>query len=133
VSIPLAVAEGIVDASDAAPRIEGKLPAGARRRQLTTRTLMLGMLLVLAGRRPAHLTGVHRALTGLAGPDRARPGVIEDWRTGPHLLTCRQVERTCGLAAGALAKDQPDGGPADILTRACNDLLEASIPARHKQ
>jgi len=133
VSILLAVAEGIVDASDVAPRIEGRRPAGVRRRQLTTRALMLGMLLVLADRRPAYLTGVHRALTGLAGPDRARPGVLEDWRTGPHLLTCRQAGRTFRLAAGALAKDRPDGGPSDILTRTCNDLLEASIPARHKQ
>jgi hypothetical protein len=133
VSIPLAVAEGIVDASDVAPRIEVLLPAGVRRRQLTTRTLMLGMLLVLADRRPAYLTEVHRALTGLAEPDRVRLGVTGDWRNGPHLLSYRQVERTFRLAADALAKDQPDGGPSGILTRTCNDLLEASIPAQHKQ
>ena len=131
-SIPLAVAEGIVDASHAAPRIEVLLPAGVRRRQLTTRTLMLGMLIVLADRRPAHLTEVHRALTGLAGPDQVRLGVLEDWRAGPHLLSYRQVERTFRLAAGALDGDQPDGGPSDILTRTCNDLLEASIPDEHK-
>jgi len=133
VSISLAVAEGIVDASGVAPRTEVLLPAGVRHRQLTTRTLMLGMLLVLADRRPAHLTEVHQALTGLAEPDRARLGVLEDWRTGPHLLTYRQVERTFRLAADALGKQQPDGGPSGILTRTCNDLLEASIPARYKQ
>src|SRR5438128_1116777 len=116
-----------------APRIEVLLPAGVRHRQLTTRTLMLGMLLVLADRRPAYLTEVHRALTGLAGPDQVRLGVLEDWRTGAHLLSYRQVERTFRLTADALAKDQPDGGPSDILTRTCNDLLEASVPAQYKK
>ena len=132
-SIPLAVAEGIAGTWGAAPRIEVLLPAGARRRQLTIRTLILGMLLVLADRRPAYLTEVHQALTALTGPDQIRLGVTQDWRSGPHLLTCRQVERTCRLAADALGKPQPDGGPSDTLTRTCNDLLEASIPARHKQ
>ena len=132
-SIPLAVAEGIAGTWGAAPRIEVLLPAGPRRRQLTTRTLILGMLLVLADRRPAYLTEVHQALTALAEPDQVRLGVIQDWRSGPHLLTCRQVERTFRLAADALGKQQPDGGPSDTLTRTCNDLLEASIPAQHKQ
>ena len=132
-SIPLAVLEGIADTWGAAPRIEVLLPAGARRRQLTIRTLILGMLLVLADRRPAYLTEVHQALTALAGPDQIRLGVTQDWRDGPHLLTYRQVERTFHLAADALGKQQPDGGPSDTLTRTCNDLLEASIPAQHKQ
>jgi hypothetical protein len=44
-----------------------------------------------------------------------------------------ETQRTFHLAAGALGKQQPDGGPSDALTRTCNDLLEASIPARHKQ
>ena len=91
---------------------------------------MPGMLLVLADRRPAYLTEVHRVL---ARPDQVRLGVLEDWHTGPHLLSCRQVERTFGLAADALAKDQPDGGLSDVLTRTCNDLLEASVPAQYKK
>jgi hypothetical protein len=33
------------------------------------------------------------------------------------------------LVVTALGKDQPDGAPAGILIRTCNDLLEASIPA----
>jgi hypothetical protein len=132
VSIPLARIEEIIDGSGVAPRIEALLPAGARHRQLTARTLILGMLLVLAGRRPACLTEVHRALTALTEPDQVRLGVLEQWQHGPHLLTCRQVERTFGLAADALDKQQPDGAPSDILTRTCNDLLEASIPARYK-
>jgi hypothetical protein len=54
--IPLAVLEGVIDASGAAPRIEALLPSGARPRQLAARTLLLGMMITLADGRPAHLT-----------------------------------------------------------------------------
>lgn len=131
-SIPLGVLEDIIDASGAAPRIEAMLPIGVRHRQLRARTLLLGMQLTLADDRPAHLTRVHQALTGLPAEDQARLGVIEDWETGPHQLTYRQVEHTFSLAVKALSKDQPDGAPSEVLASACDDLLEASIPARHK-
>jgi hypothetical protein len=124
--------ENIIDASGAAPRIEAMLPIGARCRQLRTRTLLLGMQLTLADRRPAHLTEVHAALTTLPPGDQARLGVTEDWKNGPHQLTYRQVERTFGLVADALATDDPGGPPSEALGRACDDLLEASIPAGHK-
>jgi hypothetical protein len=133
VSAPLAVAEGIVDASGAAPRIEALLPAGARHRQLRVRTLLAGMMLTLADRRPGFLTEVHQALTGLPAEDQARLGVTEDWKAGPHRLTYRQTERTFRLVAKALRKDQPDGAPSDALARICDDLLEASIPGEYKQ
>jgi hypothetical protein len=58
--------------------------------------------------------------------------VLADWKTGPHQLTCRQTERTFGLVAGALARDQPDGLPSPALQAACGDLLEASIPEQFK-
>ena len=45
VSIPLAAVEDIIDASGTAHAIEGLLPRAARDRQLTARTLLLGMLL----------------------------------------------------------------------------------------
>ncbi|HEY5987478.1 MAG TPA: hypothetical protein VIV12_14060, partial [Streptosporangiaceae bacterium] len=48
-------------------------------------------------------------------------------------LTYRQAERTFGLAADALGKEHPDGAPSDELARACDDLLEASIPPGYKQ
>ena len=70
--IPLAVLEEIIDASGVAPRIEAMLPTGVRRRQLSVRTLLAGMCLALADRRPAHLTRVHRALTSL--PEATRCG-----------------------------------------------------------
>jgi hypothetical protein len=127
VSIPLAVIEAITDASGVAPAIEDLLPRGVRRRQLTARTLLLGMLLVLADRRPAYLTEVRAALTSLPEADQIRLGVIADWETGPHQLTYRQTEHTCRLIAKALGKDQPDGAPSDDLQAVCDQLLEASI------
>jgi hypothetical protein len=133
VSIPLAVLEDVIDASGAAPRIEDLLPAGVRHRQLRAGTLLTGMMLTLADRRPAHLTELHQALTGLPADDQVRLGVTEDWSSGPHQLTYRQVERTFNLVADALARQHPEGAPSGVLARICDDLLEASIPAQHKQ
>jgi hypothetical protein len=130
--IPLAAFEEIIDASGVAPRIEALLPAGVRHRQLRVRTLLAGMLLCQADHRPAHLTRVRDALTALPEPGQRRLGVIEDWKTGPHPLTCRQTERTFGLVADALAGDHPGGLPPDRLQRLCDALLEASIPGRFK-
>jgi hypothetical protein len=132
VSIPLAVLEDIVDTSCAAPRIEALLPAGVRHRQLRVRTLILGMQLTLADRRPAYLTEVRTALIALPEADQARLGVTEDWKTGPHQLTYRQAERTFNLMVDALAKDHPDGAPSSVLARIGDDLLEASIPGQYK-
>jgi hypothetical protein len=128
----LARAEDITGGPGTAPRIEALLPIGVRHRQLRVRTLLAGMMLTLADRRPAHLTEVHAALTALTAEDQVRLGVLEDWRNGPHQLTYRQAGRTFLLVAGALAEKQPGGGPSDALARAGDDLLEASIPAGYK-
>jgi hypothetical protein len=128
----LAALEEVIDASGAAPRIAALLPAGVRARQLTVRTLLLGMMLALADGRPAHLTRVHQALAGLPEGDQRRLGVLADWKHGPHLLTCRQTEYTFGLITGALGKDEPDGLPSGLLQGICDDLLEASVPGEFK-
>jgi len=130
--ISLARLEEIIDASHVAPAIEALLPAGARHRQLQPRPLLLGMHLALADGRPAHLTRAHQALTGLPEDDQKRLGVIEDWKTGPHQLTYRQVEHTSRLVKGALAKPEPDGAPSAVLLRLCSQLIEASIPGQFK-
>ena len=130
--IPLAAFEEIVDASGTAARIEAMLPIGVRARQLLVRTLLLGMLLVLADHRPAHLTRVHQALTALSEDDQRRLGVITDWKNAPHQLTYRQTEYTFGLVADTLAGDEPGGLPSGRLQRICDDLLEASVPEKFK-
>ena len=124
--------EEIIDASGVAPRIEALLPIGVRARQLKVRTLLAGMCLAQADHRPAHLTRVHRALTSLPEDEQRRLGVIADWKGSPHMLTYRQTERTFGLVAKALGKDEPDGLPPQALQAACGDLLEASIPGQFK-
>ncbi len=130
--IPLAAFEEILDASGVAARIEAMLPAGVRARQLRVRTLLAGMCLAQADHRPAHLTRVHQALTALGDDDQRRLGVIADWKDGPHQLTYRQTERTFGLVADALGKDEPDGLPSGPLQGICDDLLEASVPEEFK-
>jgi hypothetical protein len=128
----LAAFEEDIDASGVAPRIEAMLPVGVRARQLSVRTLLAGMFLAQADGRPAHLTRVRQALTALGEDDQRRLGVIADWRHGPHLLTYRQTERTFGLVADALGKDEPDGLPSGPLQRICDALLEASVPEEFK-
>jgi hypothetical protein len=128
----LAAFEAVIGASGVAPRIEAMLPVGARPRQLKVATLLAGMCLAQAGSRPAHLTRVHQALTALGEEDKARLGVTAAWGNGPHLLTYRQTERTFGLVADALCKDEPDGLPSGPLQRICDGLLEASVPGEFK-
>jgi hypothetical protein len=130
--IALAALEKITGASGAAPRIEAMLPAGVRPRQLSVRTMLAGMCLAHADGRPAHLTRVHQALTRLPEDGQRRLGVTADWKYGPHQLTYRQVERTFGLVAGALAEDEPGGLPSGPLQRISDALLEASIPDQFK-
>jgi hypothetical protein len=125
---PLAAFEQIIDASGVAPRIEAMLPAGVRGRQLTVRTLLAGMCLAQADHRPAHLTRVRQALVSLPADEQRRLGVIADWTHGPHQLTYRQAEYTFGLAADAVARDEPGGLPSRALQTICDDLQEASVP-----
>jgi hypothetical protein len=119
--------EQIIDTSGMAGQIELLLPTGVRPRQLPVRTLLAGMLLTAVHGRPAHLRRVHRALLDLGGADRQRLAIITQWRTGPHLLTYRQVERTFGLLVTALSKDTPEGTPSQTLSDVLDALLEASI------
>jgi hypothetical protein len=129
---PAGRTKGITDAPGIALRIEVLLPIGVRHRQLRVRTLIPGMLLTLASRRPAFLTEVHAALIALPEAAQARLGVTEGWKHGPHQLTYRQVGRTFSLVVTALSNDEPDGAPSDVLASVLDDLPEASIPAEHK-
>jgi hypothetical protein len=124
---PLERLEQVIDTAAIAARIELLLPIGIRPRQLTVRTLLLGMLLAAVHGRPAHLVRVHHALLELDAPDRHRLGIIADWKYGPHLLTYRQTERTFGLLVKALSRDTPDGTPSETLSEVLDALLEASV------
>jgi hypothetical protein len=123
----------VVDASGVSAGLEAALPAGGRPRQLSVRTLVVGMLAAQADHRPAHLVRVHAALVGLSPHDRRRLGVVVDWRSGPHTLTYRQVERTFALVAAALHNPAADGTPSEALGQVVDALVEASVPAAYKQ
>ena len=79
--------ERILDASATAAGIEARLPVGVRPRQLTARTLLVGMTLTMLQGRAALLRNLHTTLLALPAEDQRRLGVIADWSDGPHPLT----------------------------------------------
>jgi len=119
--------EQIIDASGTAAQIEARLPVGVRPRQLTARTLLIGMTLAMLQGRDALLTNVHRVLLALPQTDRRRLAVSADWNDAEHELTYRQLEYTYRLITNTLAKDQPDGSPSPALSEVLDRLLEASV------
>jgi hypothetical protein len=72
-------------------------------------------------------------LVALGDVERRRLGVVVEWKCGPHLLSYRQVERTCSLVVSALEKATPDGDPSDLLQGLVDTLIEASVPAEYKE
>jgi len=130
-STAVSVFEEIIDSAGVANRLEELLPKGVRGRQLKVRTLLLGILLALSDGRAAHLTRVHQALVALPDHERRRLGITVGWKCGPHLLSYRQVERTFSLVAGVMAPRDPNATD-NLLQRFSDELLEASVPAEHK-
>ncbi|MCA1693335.1 MAG: hypothetical protein LC749_00630 [Actinobacteria bacterium] len=94
--------------------------------------MLLGKLLTATDGRPAHLTRVHRALVCLPGQDQRRLAVQVQAKSGPHLLSYRQVEYTFGLVCGVLSRPEPDGTPSEELCEIVDALLEASVAERYK-
>lgn len=119
--------ERILDTSGACEQVEMLLPVGVRRRQLSVRTLLLGMLIVACDGRPAHLRRVHSALLALTETDQKRLGVNARWPGGSHRLTYRQIEYTHARVVRALSKPVPDGAPTEQLQDVLDRLLEASV------
>lgn len=116
-----------------APAIEALLPKGVRQRQLSARSLLVGLLACQADGRPAHLSRAHQVLLSLPAGDRERLGVVRTWGGGPHTLTYRQVWHTASLVFGALDKANPDGRPSALAQGVADAILEASVPAWAKQ
>ena len=119
--------EEIIDVSGIAGRIELLLPIGVRPRQLSARTLIVGMTLAMLDGRDALLTNVLQALLALPEADQRRLAVIADWSDGPHTLSYRQLEYTLSLIVAKLAKEQPDGTPSELFSEVLDRLLEASV------
>lgn len=113
-------------------KLEAALPSGGRPRQLSARTLLLGMLLAWADDRPAHLTRVHEALLGLSEADRVRLSVSVVGRFGEHLCTYRQIEHLHRLVRQALSDNEPTGRPSEGLAALVAALIGASVPSRYR-
>jgi hypothetical protein len=128
----LARIEALLDDAELA-WIEALLPVGVRPRQLSVRTLLVGVLVCLADGRPAHLTRVHAALLALSPEDSRRLGIIVAWKSGLHVLTYRQVERTFSLVAATLADATSGGSPSALVQRLVDALSEASVPEIYKE
>ncbi len=110
-----------------AAQIERLLPVGVRPRQLTTRTLLIGMTLAMLTGRAALLRAIHTTLLELPTAEKQRLGVLARWRDGEHQLSYRQLEYTYRLICRTLAKEQPDGSPSPTLAEILDQLLEASV------
>jgi hypothetical protein len=106
--------------------VEALMPSGGRPRQLSVRTMLLGLLLTLGDGRCGQLTRVHRALVSLPALDKVRLGVTTRWRNGWHELTYRQVERTFKLMTKVLGCKE--GSPGEALSELVFSLVAASVP-----
>lgn len=119
--------EAIIDASGVPGKIEALLPIGVRERQLSVRTLLLGILIALSDKRPVHLRRVHEALLVLPEADKQRLGVTCSWKSGPHELTYRQTEYTFARVVAALSREKLDGTASETLSETMDALIEASV------
>jgi hypothetical protein len=120
----------VLDRSGAAAAVEALMPSGGRPRQLSVRTLLLGLLLAIGDGRAGQLTRVHRALVCLPEPDMVRLGVTARWRSGWHELTYRQTERTFKVMTTVLCCK--GGSPGEALTGLVTSLVSSSVPARYE-
>lgn len=82
--------------------LAGGMPTGGRPRQLSARTVVLGLALALADHRPAHLAAAHRALSSLPVADRLRLGVARPGEGGLAEATYRQVSHTYAVMTRAI-------------------------------
>lgn len=154
--LDLAWAEAAVDRSNVAPFIERAIPITLQR-QLSIRTLLLGILVTAMEERPLMLSWVWTTLCELDEQDQRRLGVIGTTVHGQqdHLLTYRQVEDTYRVMMLALdyrpvpvfrkgikgaarhqafLAHQPSPDEAakrrSNLEWVCDALLEATLPRR---
>ena len=123
--------EQIIDASGVARRIEALLPVGVRPRQLSVRTLLVGMLLVAARTAaPRTCADVHQAL--LALPE-ARAAAARDHRPlARPARTCSPTARSSTpsrSSSHSSPSDTPDGTPSETSHR---DPRPAARSQRHR-
>jgi len=132
--------------------LNGAISSPGPRRQLTPRTVMLGILLSISSSKVAHLSAAYRCLCDLSIVDQVRLGVARHSRNGLKTASYRQFEHSFtvmmrpidpspvpsfrGVAppkrSGHLARRRAGIETASkeaMLTGLIDALLEASVPA----
>ncbi|MGO9150218.1 MAG: hypothetical protein ACLQFX_11215 [Acidimicrobiales bacterium] len=147
--------EAALDDSGVAEMIEARMPKGGRPRQLSSRTVLLGVMLALDAGRPAQLKAAWRALSQLSLADKGDLGVVATGPSGWHRATYRQYEDAFGAVVKAIdpspvpsfkgiegheraswLKAARSGIDAEanraVLHGVVEALVEASVPEEHK-
>lgn len=132
--------EQLIDTSGLVEVLEPLLPTGGRPRDLSLRTLLVGLGLTAASNTNLYVTTLHQVLLSLPAPTQRRLGVAWTDRHGRNqVLTLRRVEHLYGrlsalvdgsayFAGARLEEDQraERDRRLDLLTQL---LLDASLPA----
>ena len=147
--------QAALDDSGVTEMIEARMPKGGRPRQLSSRTVLLGVMLALDAGRPAQLKAAWRALSQLSLADKGNLGVVAAGPSGWHRATYRQYEDAFGAVVKAI---DPSPVPSfkgvgeheraswltaarsgidveanrAVLHRVVEALVEASVPDEHK-
>ena len=126
----LARLEPIIDRAEVCEPIETLLPVGVRPRQLSVRTLLLGMLLVAVEGRPAHLRRVHqRCSRSPRRPAPARRARVLERRPAPaHLPPARVHLRRSSARSPTTRPTAPRHGCSQ--TSSTSSWKPASRPRR---
>ncbi len=86
--------EEVLDRSGGAEMLNGAISSSGPHRQLTPRTVMLGILLSIATSKVAHLSAAYRCLCDLSVVDQVRLGVARHSREGLKTASYRQFEHS---------------------------------------
>jgi hypothetical protein len=136
--------------------LDNLMPRGGRPRQLTTKAVLLAVMLALDAGRPAQLMAAWRALSDLALADQLSLGFAQSKDGACHRATYRQLSDTFSVICDAIdptpvpsfrsvtngqralhlaaARTGVDAeAKAALLDGVGDALLEASVPARYKR
>ncbi len=135
--------------------LDSLLPSGGRPRELSSRPVLLGLMIAMSTGRPAHLAAGHRALSGLPAGTKLRLKAARFTREGLRTVSYRQFEDTFSVLVSVLDPspvpsfrgvgeddraahlDTARAGVDTVSRRALLDavtdaLLEASIPEAYR-
>jgi hypothetical protein len=96
------VLESVLDASGVCELLEDTMPTGGRRRQLSVKSVLAGVLYAIDAGRPAQLEAVWRTLCSLPFDEQLDLGVVVAEDGVCHQASYRQIEHTFSVLCRAL-------------------------------